>query len=124
MTWGPSGWPREPGQWILAIVATAIVVATLGPARFLERRMFGRSRSRLPGPGSPPTDLQAMGRLMHAMDEGRDHFREVGSTRTDDGLHRSTSKIRARTGADAAAFLAELDALEGVNVAATGPTED
>ena len=92
-------------------------------ARFLETRMFGRSRSRLKVQVTA-ADLQAMGRLMHAIDEGRDHFREVGSTRSESGLHMVDLEIRARTGADAAAFLAELDALEGVDVAATGPTED
>jgi len=85
--------------------------------------MFGRSRSRLQVQVTA-ADLQAMGRLMHAIDEGRDHFREVGSTRSEAGLHQVDLEVRARTGADAAAFLADLDALEGVNVAATGPTED
>ena len=117
------GMAAGAGAWGVALGATVIVIVSLGPARFLERRMFGRSRSRLQVQVTA-ANLQAMGRLMHAIDEGRDHFREVGSTRTDDGLHQVDLEVRARTGADAAAFLAELDALEGVNVAATGPTED
>ena len=85
--------------------------------------MFGRSRSRLHVQVTA-ADLPAMGRLMDAIDEGRDHFRELGSTRSESGLHQVDLEIRAKTGRDAAAFLAELDALEGVDVAATGPSED
>ena len=117
------GMAAGAGAWGVALGATVIVIVSLGPARFLERRLFGRARSRLQVQVTA-TDLQAMGRLMHAIDEGRDHFREVGSTRSENGLHQVDLEIRAKTGADAAAFLAKLDALEGVDVAATGPNEE
>ena len=117
------GMAAGAGAWGVALGATVIVIVSLGPARFIERRMFGRSRSRLHVQVTA-ADLAAMGRLMDAIDERRDHFREIGSTRSESGLHQVDLEIRARTGQDAAAYLAELDALEGVDVAATGPSED
>ena len=61
---------------------------------------------------------------MDAIDEGRDHFRELGSTRSESGLPPGRHRDPREDGRDAAGFLAELDALEGVDVAATGPSED
>ena len=85
--------------------------------------MFGRARSRLHVQVTA-ADLPAMGRLMDAIDERRNHIRELGSTRSENGVHQVDVEIRARTGRDATAVLAELDALEGVDVAAMGPSED
>ena len=117
------GMAAGAGAWGVALGATVIVIVSLGPGRFIEKRLFGGSRSRLHVQVTA-ADLPAMGRLMDAMDEGRDHFRELGSTRSESGVHQVDIEIRAKTGRDAAAFLAELETLEGVDVAATGPTED
>ena len=41
------GMAAGAGAWGVALGATVIVIVSLGPARFIEKRLFGRSRSRL-----------------------------------------------------------------------------
>ena len=84
----------------VALGATVIVIVSLGPARFLERRMFGRSRSRLQVQVTA-ADLPAMGRLMDAIDEdgiisaSREHaVRE----RAPPGRHRDPRQDRSGCG--------------------------
>jgi len=117
------GMAAGAGAWGVALGATVIVIFSLGPLHFVERRMFGGSRSRLHVQVTA-ADLPAMGRLMDAIDERRNHIREMGSTRSESGVRQVDLEIRARTGRDATAVLAELDALEGVDVATMGPSED
>ena len=95
----------------------------LGPLRFVERRLFGASRNRLHAQLSA-SDATALGRLFEAIEKHAEMVREMGSTRSEHGAHLVNLEIRGRTGREAAALLAELDALDGIDVAATGPNED
>jgi hypothetical protein len=68
-------------------------------------------------------DTAAFGRLLDALDDHGDRVREVGSTRSEGAIHVDL-EVRGRSGQEVAALLAELDALEGVDVASTGPDDD
>jgi putative Mg2+ transporter-C (MgtC) family protein len=117
------GMAAGAGSWGVALGTTAIVIFSLGPLRFVERRLFGPSRSRL-HVQVLASDGAALGRLLEALDTHADTVREVGSTRSEHGAHQVDLEIRSRTGREAAALLAELDGLDGVDVASTGHNED
>ena len=110
------------GAWGVALGTTAIVVLSLGPLRYVERRLFGQSHSRHNVQVSAE-DTAALGRLLVAVDGHADALRELGSTRLQRGAHRVDLEIRGRTGHEVAALLEELDALDGVDIASTGPNE-
>lgn len=117
------GMAAGSGSWGVALGTTAIVIFSLGPLRFVERRLFGASRSRLHAQLSA-SDANALGRLFEAIEKHAEMVREMGSARSEHGAHLVSLEIRGRTGREAAALLAELDALDGVDVASTGPNED
>ena len=117
------GMAAGAGSWGVALGTTAIVIFSLGPLRFVERRLFGPSRSRL-HVQVLASDGAALGRLLEALDTHADTVREVGSTRSEHGAHQVDLEIRSRTGREAAALLAEFDGLDGVDVASTGHNED
>jgi hypothetical protein len=91
--------------------------------RFVEKRLFGSTRGRRHVQVST-ADTRAFGRLLDALDEHADRVREVGSTRSDTGAIHVDLDVRGRSGEEVAALLAELDALEGVDVSSTGPDVD
>jgi hypothetical protein len=99
-----------------------IVIFSLGPLRFVEQRLFGSTRGRRHVQVSA-ADTPAFGRLLDALDDHGDKVREVGSTRSE-GVIRVDLEVRGRNGQEVAALLAELDALDGVDVSSTGPDED
>ena len=111
------------GAWGVALGTTVIVIFSLGPLRFVEQRLFGSTRGRRHVQVSA-ADTGAFGRLLDALDEHGDRVREVGSTRTDKGAIHVDLEIRGRSGREVAALLAELDELEGVDVASSGPDVD
>ena len=111
------------GAWGVALGTTVIVIFSLGPLRFVERRLFGSTRGRRHVQVSA-ADSDAFGRLLDSLDEHADKVREVGTTRTDKGLIHVDLDVRGRSGQEVAALLAELDQLEGVNVWATRPDDD
>jgi putative Mg2+ transporter-C (MgtC) family protein len=117
------GMAAGAGSWGVALGLTAIVIFSLGPLHFVERRLFGASRIRLHVQLSA-SDAAALGRLFEALDKHAEKVRHIGSTRSEHGAHLVNLEIRGRTGREAAALLAELDALDGVDVATTGPNED
>jgi putative Mg2+ transporter-C (MgtC) family protein len=110
------------GAWGVAIGTTVIVIFSLGPLRFVERRLFGSTRGRRHVQVSA-ADTRAFGRLLDALDDHGDKVREVGSTRSE-GAIQVDLEVRGRSGQEVAALLAELDALEGVDVSSTGPDVD
>ena len=111
------------GAWGVALGTTVIVILSLGPRRFVERRLFGSTRGRRHVQVSA-ADTRAFGRLLDALDDHADRVREVGSTRADTGAIHVDLEIRGRSGHEVAALLAELDALDGVDVSSTGPDVD
>jgi len=111
------------GAWGVALGTTVIVIFSLGPLRFVEKRLFGSTRGRRHVQVST-ADTRAFGRLLDALDEHADRVREVGSTRSDTGAIHVDLDVRGRSGEEVAALLAELDALEGVDVSSTGPDVD
>ena len=111
------------GAWGVALGTTVIVILSLGPLRFVERRLFGSTRGRRHVQVSA-ADTNAFGRLLDALDDHSDRVREVGSTRTGTGAIHVDLEVRGRSGQDVAALLAELDHLDGVDVSATGPDDD
>ena len=111
------------GAWGVALGTTVIVIFSLGPLRFVERRLFGSTRGRRQVQVSA-ADAGAFGRLLDALDEHADRVREVGSSRSDTGAIHVDLEVRGRSGREVAALLAELDALEGVDVSSTGPDVD
>jgi putative Mg2+ transporter-C (MgtC) family protein len=117
------GMAAGAGSWGVALGTTAIVVFSLGPLRFVERRLFATTRSRRHVRVSA-ADTAAFGRLLDALDEHADKFRELGGSRSDGGALQVDLEVRGRSGREVAALLAELDALEGVDVGATGPNVD
>jgi putative Mg2+ transporter-C (MgtC) family protein len=117
------GMAAGAGAWGVALGTTVIVIFSLGPLRFVERRLFGSTRGRRHVQVSA-ADTAAFGRLLDALDEHADRAREVGSTRSDTGAIQVDLEVRGRSGQEVAALLAELDALEGVDVSSTGPDVD
>ena len=111
------------GAWGVALGTTVIVIFSLGPLRFVEKRLFGSTRGRRHVQVSA-ADTRAFGRLLDALDEHADRVREVGSTRSDTGAIHVDLDVRGRSGEEVAALLAELDALEGVDLSSTGPDVD
>jgi putative Mg2+ transporter-C (MgtC) family protein len=111
------------GAWGVALGTTVIVIFSLGPLRFVERRLFGATRRRLHVQISA-ADTAAFGRLLDALDRHADRVRQVGSTRSERGAHQVDLDIRGRNGPEIAELLAELDALDGVDVGGTGSDED
>ena len=111
------------GAWGVALGTTVIVIFSLGPLRFVERRLFGPTRGRRHVQVSA-ADARAFGRLLDALDGHADRVREVGSTRPDKGAILVDLEVRGRSGQEVATLLAELDELEGVDIASTGPDDD
>jgi putative Mg2+ transporter-C (MgtC) family protein len=111
------------GAWGVALGTTVIVIFSLGPLRFVERRLFGAGRRRLHVQISA-ADTAAFGRLLDALDQHADRVRQVGSTRSERGAHQVDLDIRGRSGPEIAELLAELDALDGVDVGGTGSDEE
>lgn len=111
------------GAWGVALGTTVIVIFSLGPLRFVEKRLFGSTRGRRHVQVTA-ADTSAFGRLLDALDEHADRVREVGSTRSDTGAIHVDLDVRGRSGEEVAALLAELDALEGVDLTSTGPDVD
>ena len=111
------------GAWGVALGTTVIVIFSLGPLRFVERRLFGSTRGRRHVQVSA-ADTGSFGRLLDALDEHADRVREVGSSRSDTGAIQIDLEVRGRSGQEVAELLAELDALEGVDVSSTGPDVD
>jgi putative Mg2+ transporter-C (MgtC) family protein len=111
------------GAWGVALGTTVIVIFSLGPLRFVERRLFGSTRGRRHVQVSA-ADTRSFGRLLDALDEHADRVREVGSTRTEAGAIDVDLEIRGRSGQEVAALLAELDELEGVAISSTGQDDD
>jgi len=117
------GMAAGAGAWGVALGATIIVIFSLGPVRLVERRLVGGSRRRLRVQVSA-ADTHALARLLDAIDDLRDQVRELGSTRSEGGAHVVDIEIRGRSGRGAAELLAQLDAIDGVDVSTTGPHED
>jgi putative Mg2+ transporter-C (MgtC) family protein len=117
------GMAAGAGAWGVALGATAIVIFSLGPLQLIERRMFGGPRGRLHVVVSA-SDTAALGRLIEVIGQRSDHIRQIGSSRSESGVHHVELEIRGRGSKQAGHLLAELDALDGVDVASTGPSED
>jgi putative Mg2+ transporter-C (MgtC) family protein len=117
------GMAAGAGAWGVALGTTVIVILSLGPLHVVERRLFGSSPSRR-HVRVAAANTAAFGRLLDALDEHAGKFREMGSTRSDDGALLVDIEIRGRSGQEVAALLAELDAVDGVDIASTGPDED
>jgi hypothetical protein len=100
-----------------------IVILSLGPLRIVERRLFGSTGNRH-YVQIAAANTAAFGRLLEAIDERAGKVREVGSTRSEQGGLEVNLEIRGRSGQEVAALLAELDALDGIDIASTGPDED
>ena len=111
------------GAWGVAIGTTVIVILSLGPLRLVEHRLFGSVRSRRHVQVTA-ADTPAYGRLLDALGQHADRLHEVGSTRSDEGAMQVDIEVRGRSGQEIAALLAEIDALDGVDIASTGPDED
>ena len=117
------GMAAGAGAWGAAIGVTAIVIVSLGPLHFVERRLFGASPSRL-HVNVAARDTESFGRLLETIAGHPKEIRPLASTRAEGGVHEMQVEIRGRSGRRTAELLAQLDAIDGVDVASTGPTED
>lgn len=116
------GMAAGAGAWGVALGATAIVIFSLGPLRFVERRLFGGEHNRLQVQVTA-ADAAALGRLFQAISERKVHVREIASTRSETGTHQVELELRGGSTERTGQLLAELDAIDGVDVGATRPRE-
>ena len=117
------GMAAGSGAWGVAIVATVIIVVSLWPLHIVEVRLVGGSAERM-RIQVEASGTEALGRLLEVVSKLGEHVRHLGSARTEQGSHQVELEIRSRTARERTRILTELDAIEGVELAATEPVGD
>jgi putative Mg2+ transporter-C (MgtC) family protein len=117
------GMAAGAGAWGVALAATVIVVVSLWPLRIVEERLVGSSEGRVHA-RLEASGTDSLGRLLEALARHGGTVRQEGSSRVEDGSHRVEIEIQARSAKQAAQILRELDAIDGVTIAATEPSGD
>lgn len=117
------GMAAGSGAWIVALIATIIVVVSLWPLHLVEERLVAGGRSRL-RVRFVATGIGALGLLLEAVDRKPGQLRHLGSERAGDGGHQVEIEIRGRTKGDSTRMLRELDDIEGVELVVTEPVGD
>ena len=116
------GMAAGAGSWGVALAATVIVLLSLWPLNVMADRLIsgqGRLRVRLSVSGT-----KALGRLFEALARRKASVRHLASERTDTGGHLVELELRAPAARDASEIITELEAIDGVELAATEPLGD
>ena len=111
------------GAWFVAVVATLIVVVSLWPLSIVVGRLIGRDHRRIRVRLSV-ADTTALTRLFEGIVRHETGIRRLGSERAPDGSHVVELEIRAVSMPAATAIMRGLEAVEGIDLAATTPIED
>jgi len=118
------GMAAGAGAWGVALAATVIVLLSLWPLHLVEARFVGGNQERL-RVRLDVSGTAALGLLLEAVGRHKANVRHLGSERAEDGGgHTVELEVRGRGPKTASRILAELDELDGVDIAATDPLSD
>jgi putative Mg2+ transporter-C (MgtC) family protein len=117
------GMAAGTGQWILAIVATAIVVFSLGPLPLMVRR-FVRRREHVVHARLEVTRLGAIGEISRMLADRRIPLQGISSDRIEKGRYEVDVAIRLPPGGRADEILRTINELPDVDLLETTTDAD